>query len=85
LRQAFNDQRNAAAAGPHRPQPAAAPANLPPNVRMPLRPGEPAPGSGNTRRPQSTPKQFGPFTLVLGGMAIMCLTYIALTYFQVVR
>jgi len=91
LRQAFNDQRNAnAAAAPARPQPAAAgaaaaPANIPPNVRRPIRPGGTAPLSGSAPQPRATARQFGPFMLVLSGMAIMCLTYIALTYFQIVR
>lgn len=85
LRQAFNNQRKSAHSGSH-PRPATAPAaNLPPGVRMPLRPGDVAPASARHPQPKPTPRQFGPFTLALGGLAIMCLTYFALTYFQVVR
>lgn len=70
---------------------------LPANVRLAVKPQLPA--AADATKPAATPSYtapvdvkaieappaFGPFTLVLGGMALMCVTYIALNYFQIFR
>lgn len=80
--------------------PAASPAsNLPANVRMARSvEAEPAPAAKEPSKPADSPNysvnsQFAgnkeatisPLTLVLGGMAIMCVSYMALQYFQLVK
>jgi serine/threonine-protein kinase len=92
LRQAIARPAESAPAQPATPAPATPPvANLPANVRLPAKN---SPATDAAAPTYSVPSQFAPqkradsvspITLLLSGMAIMGLSYVALQYFQLVK